>query len=177
MNSQRPGMPHEVNRAGSTRGEGDQVSRDEAVRHHVMRTNDKGGGRRLVELDRATALELLASMPYGRVVFTQNALPAIRPVNHLVDRGRIIIRTRLTSKLATSADAPATVVAYEADQLDPVARLGWSVVITGYARPIIDPAEQRRLEAALTPWVDMAMDTVIAIEPEIVTGYRLTPAA
>jgi hypothetical protein len=44
------------------------------------------------ELDRGEAMRLLASV-YGRVVFTQNALPAIRPMNHLVDEGRVIIRT------------------------------------------------------------------------------------
>ena len=41
------------------------------------------------ELERAEAMRLLASIGYGRVVFTLNALPAIRPVNHLVDDGRV----------------------------------------------------------------------------------------
>jgi len=67
-----------------------------------------------------------------------------------------------------------TVVAYEADQLDPVERLGWSVVVTGLARPVIDETEARRLQAALVPWVNMTMDTILAIEPTIITGYRLT---
>ena len=45
-------------------------------------------------LDEAAAMRLLASVDYGRVVFTLAALPAIRVVNHLVDGDRIIIRTR-----------------------------------------------------------------------------------
>jgi len=152
------------------------VSGDESVRHQIMGNGQGGTGRRLTPLLPAEALTLLASVPFGRVVFTQNALPAIRPVNHLLDRGRIIVRTRLGAKVATTADAfTPTVVAYEADQLDPIRRLGWSVVVTGYARQITDPAETTRLHAALTPWVDMTMDTVIAIEPELVTGFRLTP--
>lgn len=44
------------------------------------------------QLDGAEAVRLLASVGYGRVVFTLNALLAIRLVNHLVDEGRIIIR-------------------------------------------------------------------------------------
>src|SRR6516165_1597587 len=50
-------------------------------------------------LDEAAAMRLLASVDYGRVVFSLRSLPAIRPVNHLVDEGRIIIRTRLTSAI------------------------------------------------------------------------------
>jgi hypothetical protein len=30
-------------------------------------------------------MSLLASVPLGRIVFTARALPAIRPVSHLVD--------------------------------------------------------------------------------------------
>jgi len=130
------------------------------------------GPRTMVELDREESMALLASVPYGRVVFTQNALPAIRPVNHLVDKGRVVIRTRLTAKLGQAAQE-ATVVAYQADQLDPHERTGWSVVVTGYARTLNDPAEVARLSAALKPWADMTMDTVVVIEPELVTGYRL----
>jgi nitroimidazol reductase NimA-like FMN-containing flavoprotein (pyridoxamine 5'-phosphate oxidase superfamily) len=127
-----------------------------------------------VEHDRLEALRLLASVDYGRVVFTLNALPAIRPVNHLVDAGEIIIRTRLSAKV-TTAIVPLrdTVVAYQADLIDPQSRLGWSVVATGYARPVTNPAEIARFEKALTPWVDMAMDTIIRIQPDIISGFRL----
>ena len=128
----------------------------------------------LVELDRAQAWQLLASVAYGRIVFTQGALPAIRPVNHLVDNGEIIIRTRLSAKITTTVSPPRhTVVAYQADGLDPIRRLGWSVVATGLAQPVTDPARVASYEHLLHPWVDMVMDTVISIRPEILTGFRL----
>jgi nitroimidazol reductase NimA-like FMN-containing flavoprotein (pyridoxamine 5'-phosphate oxidase superfamily) len=129
------------------------------------------GARRSVELDRAEALGLLASVSYGRVVFTLDALPAIRPVNHLLDDGEIIIRTRLSSKLTSAVD-PGTVVAYEVDQLDPLRRVGWSVVVTGNARPITDPDRLARYERQLEPWVDMVMDVAIGIETQLVSGVR-----
>ncbi|GAA1615561.1 pyridoxamine 5'-phosphate oxidase family protein [Kribbella sancticallisti] len=128
------------------------------------------GGRSLIELDPAEAFELLAGAGYGRIVFSHHALPAIRPVNHFVSDGQIIIRSRLS---ATVAGATGTVVAYEADDLDPLRRLGWSVVVTGIARTIDDPARVARYEQALRPWVELPMDVVIAIQPEIITGYRL----
>lgn len=110
------------------------------------------------------------------MVFTRAALPAIRPVNHLVVDGRVIVRTRLTAKVSvavrSSADA-GVVVAYEADDLDPRRRTGWSVVVTGLATEVSDPEQVARYQRLLHPWVNMATDTVVAIEPEIVTGIRI----
>ena len=120
------------------------------------------------------AVRLLAGVDYGRVVFTLGALPAIRPVNHLLDEGRIIIRTRLTSAISTALRSrDDAVVAYEADSFDPQTRTGWSVVATGRIYTITDPAEVLRYEQLLHPWVNQA-DTVIAIEPTIISGFRIT---
>ena len=132
--------------------------------------------REVVQLDPAEAMRLLASVGHGRVVFTRDALPAIRPVNHLVDDGRVIVRTRLTAKVSAAARSNAdagVVLAYEADDLDPHRRLGWSVVVTGLATTVSDPDQVARYEQLLHPWVNKVMDTVIAIEPEIVTGIRI----
>lgn len=140
--------------------------------------------RALQELSPAEALDLLGSVSYGRVVFTLRALPAIRPVNHVIDDGEIVIRTRRLAGISTAlADhagdlldqEPDLVVAYEADVLDPVERVGWSVVVTGVARTITDPERLARVGELLHPWVDSAMDTAIAISPELVTGIRLVP--
>jgi nitroimidazol reductase NimA-like FMN-containing flavoprotein (pyridoxamine 5'-phosphate oxidase superfamily) len=125
-------------------------------------------------LDRAEAMRLPASVDLGRVVFHMQALPAIRPVNHLVDDGTIIIRCRLTSALSAAVrTTDHVVVAYEADSLDSRTRTGWSVVATGRARTLTDPDLVARYEQLLHPWVNHA-DTVVVIEPEIVTGLRLT---
>jgi pyridoxamine 5'-phosphate oxidase-like protein len=125
------------------------------------------------QLDSAEAMRLLASVDYGRVVFNLQALPAIRPVNHLVDDGMIVIRSRLTSAISSvikSTDR--VVVAYEADSFDGRTRTGWSVVVTGHAHTLTDPDSVGRYERLLHPWVNHA-DTVIAIEPEIVSGLRI----
>ncbi len=119
-------------------------------------------------------MRLLTAATFGRVVFTRDALPAIRPVNHLVDAGTIIVRTRLTSRLTSAVrDSRNQVVAYEADAIDPDSHIGWSVVVTGFAHTITDPERVDRYERLLRPWVDKVMDTVIAIEPTLVTGVRL----
>jgi hypothetical protein len=132
-------------------------------------------GAHAIEPDEA--MRLLADVSYGRVVFTLKTLPAVRPVNHLVDDGQIIIRTRVTSPLSAEARShEGVVVAYEADSIDPKTREGWSVVATGPARTVTDPDLVARYERLLHPWVNHA-DTVVAIEPAIVTGLRITPDA
>ncbi|HUH68032.1 MAG TPA: pyridoxamine 5'-phosphate oxidase family protein [Mycobacterium sp.] len=124
-------------------------------------------------LNDVEAIRLLASIGYGRVVFTIKSLPAIRPVNHLMDEGRIIIRTRLTTAISAAVrSSGGVVVAYEADSLNPQTQTGWSVVVTGRAHTLTDPEQVLRYEQLLHPWINHA-DTVVAIEPEIITGLRI----
>jgi hypothetical protein len=128
------------------------------------------------KVDPVAAMRLLASASHGRVVFTLNALPAIRPVNHLVDDGQIIIRTRLTTAISTALRLRSSgelVVAYEADSFDEETKTGWSVVVTGRARTVTDPERVSRYEQLLHPWVNHASE-VVAIDPDIVTGYFVT---
>jgi nitroimidazol reductase NimA-like FMN-containing flavoprotein (pyridoxamine 5'-phosphate oxidase superfamily) len=131
--------------------------------------------RELAELPKDEALRLLGSVPFGRVVFTARALPAVRPVNHLVDDDRIIIRTSLGSALSADVDGTGTVVAYEADEIDPVTRQGWSVVVVGRAVPVTDERHRLRYRELLQPWAAGQRDEVIAISTDMVTGYRLVP--
>ncbi|MCQ4199499.1 pyridoxamine 5'-phosphate oxidase family protein [Streptomyces coelicoflavus] len=135
--------------------------------------------RRSIELGAEEALALLGSVSLGRVVFTRQALPTIRPVNHVLDDGDIVIRTHegaaLTSRTWKAGD-PGVVVAYEADSIDPATHLGWSVVVTGYAQPVTDPGELTRYQALLRPWVERSMDYAIRIAPDLITGVRLTEA-
>jgi nitroimidazol reductase NimA-like FMN-containing flavoprotein (pyridoxamine 5'-phosphate oxidase superfamily) len=132
------------------------------------------GQRQLTELDRSQALRLLGSVALGRIVFTRHAMPAIRPVNHVLDAGHIIIRSHSGAAVVSEADTDCgVVVAYEADDIDPVTHLGWSVVVTGTAYLVTDAGEKGRYQQLLTPWLDGEMDQVIRIRPAIVTGFRL----
>ncbi|MGW2650736.1 pyridoxamine 5'-phosphate oxidase family protein [Streptomyces sp. NPDC001393] len=135
------------------------------------------GPRRSMELDRDEAVRLLESVSFGRIVFTRHALPTVRPVNHVLDDGEIIIRTHEGAALtahAGQADGQGVVVAYEADSIDPDTHLGWSVVVTGYACLVTDPQELARYQELLTPWVNQTMDYAVRIRPDLITGVRLT---
>lgn len=127
--------------------------------------------RRTLPLDRQEALRLLGSVSLGRIAFTANALPEIRPVNHVLDRDEIIIRSHVGAAiLATHGQ----IVSYEADMLEPDTHLGWSVVVLGKARVLSDPEALRRYQDLVRPWVDRQMDYVIRIRPQRVTGYQVT---
>src|SRR6266568_1885468 len=97
---------------------------------------DSGG---LEILDPAECRVLLAAVPIGRIVFTDRALPAIQPVSFLMYDGDVIIRTAEGSKLGAAAGN--AIVAFEADDFNPVTRTGWSVVAVGQAR-IVSAADE-----------------------------------
>jgi hypothetical protein len=131
------------------------------------------GARQQLELTHEEALRLLGSVPLGRVVFTHRALPAIRPVNHIVDGQQIVFQTGASAAITTAVDGTGTIVAFEADAIDPVGRTGWSVVVIGGARRLVDAAEISRYQQVLQPWAAGAKDDVIAIRADLVTGFRL----
>ncbi|WP_432193203.1 pyridoxamine 5'-phosphate oxidase family protein [Streptomyces sp. bgisy027] len=139
----------------------------------------EAGPRHSVELDAAEAMRLLGSVSVGRIVFTRHALPTIRPVNHVLVDGDIVIRTHEGASLTAHtrrAGGEGVVVAYEADAIDPDTHVGWSVVATGYARLVTDPEELARYQSLLRPWVQHTMDYAVRIRPDLLSGIRLTPA-
>jgi hypothetical protein len=130
--------------------------------------------RRLEELNPRESMSLLGSVPLGRIVFTARALPAVCPARHLVDDDHVIVRA--DSALAiTSAPSgkPGTVVAYQADAIDPAVHVGWSVTVVGVAHQVTEPAAADAFRRVLRHWADSGNDQVISISPGMVTGFRL----
>jgi hypothetical protein len=135
-----------------------------------------GEPRRLEELSPRESMRLLGTVSLGRVAFTARALPAIRPVNHLIDGDYIIVRTDGQASItATLQSGAGSVVAYQADMIDSADHLGWSVTVVGVAHRVIDPDEAAAYRRALRPWVTGTKDQVLAIHADLVTGFRLVP--
>jgi len=130
---------------------------------------DPGG---LERLSRAECYDLIATVPIGRIVFTEGALPAIQPVNFALDGDAVVIRTRVGSKLVAAARS--AVVAFEVDDYDGVTMTGWSVVLIGRAEPVTAPADLERVRALqLMPWALGDRPAFIRIAPEMVRGRRI----
>jgi hypothetical protein len=149
------------------------VAGDEQVRARVRQFAEVTQSRQAVDLTEQECWRLLATVSLGRVVFTRRAMPAIRPVNHLVDGDAIIVRSHNGADIVAHAGDDGAVVCYEADELDPVRHTGWSVIATGLASLVREPALIARYQEALEPWIMGQMDHVLAIRPQILTGIHL----
>ena len=132
--------------------------------------------KRVLEvLSRDESLRLLQTVPVGRLIYTHHALPAVVPVNFVVDGTEILVRAGYGGALA--AGIRGSVVAFEVDDVDVERHEGWSVTVTGQAREERDPVELRRLAALqLEPWVSGDRDHFLKISTELVAGRRLTRA-
>ena len=129
-------------------------------------------GSALTQLPRDECLNLMASVPVGRVIYTRRALPAVELVNFAFDAGDIVLRTDPSGKLAAATRG--VVVAFEADCLDPAHQAGWSVTAIGLSREVTDPEEIRRLQTiGLSSWAPGPRDHFIRISPEILNGRYL----
>ena len=124
-------------------------------------------------LSREESLTLLASVPVGRVVYTDRALPAILPVNFALDSDEtVVFRTGAGSKLAAATRE--AVVAFEADSFDTAAKSGWSVVAVGRSRLVEDSDEIERLSRLnIGTWVKTDPEHFVKIELYQVSGRRI----
>ena len=126
-------------------------------------------GQELEVLNRRRCLDLLGTVRVGRLVFTEDALPAVQPVNFRLWREDVVIRVAGGPKLAAATNN--LVVAFQADELDPDLRTGWSVTVVGHAQPIDDVSELVELAGTfLQPWVDGRRDHFVRIRTEKMTG-------
>lgn len=130
-------------------------------------------GRAVQILSAEECYELLESTDIGRVILTAQALPTALPVSYVVDQGDVVFRTGPGAKL--SAAGQGTVVAFEVDQFEPALRLGWSVVVTGFAALVTNPDDLRHLESLDIPnWVESSTKYV-RLSASMVTGRRVAP--
>ena len=123
--------------------------------------------RRMRPEEREEALRLLGSVPYGRIVFTERALPAISPVSHIVDRGDVIVRVFADSAVLR---AIGQIVAYEADHVGEGGGVDWSVVVIGVAEREERAEDVARYARLLTPAADPGTTRVIRVRAELVTA-------
>lgn len=124
------------------------------------------------EFDRPTCLKLLAGRALGRLVFTRQALPAVRPVHYQLDGEEIMIKVPVNTTASRSSRD--LVVAFTVDEFDSGSQTGWSVTAVGHAHEIHQP--EARLEAiasGLTSWQEDGQVSLLSITTEKLSGRRL----
>ena len=127
-------------------------------------------------LSRDECMTLLETASVGRVGVSVGAIPAVLPVNYVVDGETIVFRTVAGTKL--DAALTNSVVAFEADSIEADREAGWSVLVRGVAREITDEealARVRRLP--LRSWAfNGDADRFVSVDTELVTGRRVVAA-
>jgi nitroimidazol reductase NimA-like FMN-containing flavoprotein (pyridoxamine 5'-phosphate oxidase superfamily) len=117
-------------------------------------------------LARGECMRLLGQADIGRLALSSGALPIIVAVNYRVDDDVVLVKTGAGEHLRAATDG--TVVAFEADGIEPGTQAAWSVSIAGIAREATG-----RDDAAVPDWIAPDADRVVAISIERVTGYRV----
>jgi nitroimidazol reductase NimA-like FMN-containing flavoprotein (pyridoxamine 5'-phosphate oxidase superfamily) len=130
-------------------------------------------GRR-PRLDRLTDSEcraLITPGGVGRVVFSTDRGPEALPVNYSFVEDALVFRAAPDTPLAGIIG---TDVGFEVDRLDDPLSEGWSVLVSGPASKITEPALIGQLADAVRPWAGAGRDVFIRIEPRRITGRRIS---
>lgn len=117
------------------------------------------------DLTTAECWELLALARVGRLALSIRALPAILPVQYVLDGESVAISMGRNGPPAVAVhDA---IVAFVVDDIDEAAGAGWLVQLQGMARltpPADAPTDQGRVDAG----------QLVQVRPGTVTGHRFT---
>ncbi|MFE7421832.1 pyridoxamine 5'-phosphate oxidase family protein [Rhodococcus sp. NPDC057529] len=117
-------------------------------------------------------LDFLRSVPVGRLLYTEDALPAVRPVTFACPDGQIVIPT---------GDNPwftrfeGTVLAFETGNITASTRTGWSVLAIGRARLFAGTDGLGGFDdPTRSPWSGSAGDGYLLIDIGSLSGHRTT---
>ncbi len=129
----------------------------------------------VVEMDEAECLRMVARHEVGRVAYAGRYGPTVLPVNYRLFEGSIVFRTGhdspMDEDLRTGIADAEYKVAFEIDELDPVTREGWSVLIQGPVHHVTSEQERAAVaRAGVTPWAGGAKEQYLRIAPTRITG-------
>lgn len=108
------------------------------------------------QLSREQCLDLVATAPYGRIVYTAGALPAVSPVRFTLERE--VLRFGVAADTALADASRASVLAFHVDFVDMSNGSGWTVTAVG---------RTRHLDHGPTSDV-----LTVELAPELVAGHR-----
>lgn len=138
---------------------------------------DGRGGEAFVDdgieiLSELQCWELLSGATIGRVGVCVGAMPAIFPVNFVLEDQSIVFRTGEGTKLTAATNH--AVVAFQCDHVDEAEHGGWSVLGAGIAEAVKDRDEIERLRnLPLWPWAGGHREIYARVELDFISGRRI----
>jgi nitroimidazol reductase NimA-like FMN-containing flavoprotein (pyridoxamine 5'-phosphate oxidase superfamily) len=137
-----------------------------------MTRGEEGAGHGLRPLDDDACWDLLPEARIGRLAWTDpDGRLLVVPVNFGIDGRTIVVRTGDTV-LLDAATARAR-CAFQADDLEPGLRSGWTVLVDGRLGVVADPVTAERLGRLVDPWLRRPRPHVLLLEATGVSGRRL----
>jgi len=129
----------------------------------------------LEKLSAAACLAYLRPGGVGRFLYVTDRGPVAAPVNYRMLGDAVIFCTSQSGGITDAiGERPVSV---EVDHLDSVLAEGWSVLVSGTARLVTDPAELDEVSAlAIEPWAGGERDACIRLTPREITGRLIRSA-
>jgi nitroimidazol reductase NimA-like FMN-containing flavoprotein (pyridoxamine 5'-phosphate oxidase superfamily) len=132
-----------------------------------MGLDDENDDRELTELGRDECLALLSAHSVGRIAVTGvDGLPFVVPVNYRLRGDSVVFRTDRGTKLDALGRHP---VAFQIDEIDPIAQTGWSVLVQGVAH---ESPPHELAPVHVEPWVGPKHHW-IQVVPRFISGRRI----
>jgi nitroimidazol reductase NimA-like FMN-containing flavoprotein (pyridoxamine 5'-phosphate oxidase superfamily) len=126
----------------------------------------------LHDLDEQECRVLLGSATFGRLAFTQDALPMILPSHFRIRGDEVVVTSVAASPIASARNGH--VVVFEVDAYEPATREGWSVSVIGPSRLVVDPSEIAELDRLdFSPLSARSGWHYIAVRIGVLRGSRL----
>jgi transcriptional regulator with XRE-family HTH domain len=127
----------------------------------------------LNSLSRDECMQLVARGGIGRFLFDEPGRgPVAIPVNFRMAGDDVVFRT--AGEGSVTAGLHGEPVSFDVDHFDDALGEGWSVLLSGTATVITDPAERHRATAlGIEPWADGDRETYVRIAIRQVTGRRI----
>lgn len=115
---------------------------------------------------------LVAPGGVGRVVFSGERGPVALPVNFRMLADSVVFRTGPNPDLLSNL--PNAAISFEVDHLDEALTEGWSVLLSGDGRAVVEPSEYEQVASlGIAPWAGGGRDTYVVLAPIQVTGRRI----
>jgi transcriptional regulator with XRE-family HTH domain len=124
-----------------------------------------------LSLDQCQAL--IAPGGVGRVLFVEEGRgPVAIPVNYQMDGNDVVFRTGSGAGIGDGIQQVS--VSFDVDHIDEALGEGWSVLLTGTASVVTDPAELERASALrIEPWAGGDRPAYVRLRPRQVTGRAI----
>ncbi len=127
-------------------------------------------------LSRQECLDLLTTVPIGRIALTLNALPVIFPVNYRLIDHSVVFGAMAGSSLSRATNG--AIAAFQADSYDEAKCSGWTVMVVGQVSHLDDAETLCRLDLDGTlpePWaLGELAEKYFQMGLEGVSGHRIT---